>query len=56
MCHTALTFRFWHTSTVTREQVENTLKELEEASGEKSAKSAKQEDPEETGGTESADI
>jgi len=40
MCRTALTFRFWHTSTVTREQVENTLKELEEKSGEKAPESA----------------
>lgn len=39
MCRTALTFKFWHTTTVTREQVENTLKELEEAS-EKAAGSA----------------
>lgn len=31
MCRTALSLEFWNTSTITREQVESTLKELEEA-------------------------
>ncbi len=56
MCRTALTLSFWNTSTITKEQVENTLKELEEAAEKKASESDQEEEYEEIKETESADI
>jgi len=43
MCRTALSLKFWNTSTITKEQVEGTLKELEEAKGAKPGETARDE-------------
>lgn len=40
MCRTALSLKFWNTSTITREQVENTLMELEDAQEKRLAETA----------------
>jgi tetratricopeptide (TPR) repeat protein len=56
MCRTALTLSFWNTSTITKEQVENTLKELEEAVEKKTSESDVKEEHEATEEAESADI
>lgn len=43
MCRTALSLPFWNTSTVKKEQVENTLKELEEEKEKKAAETGREE-------------